>query len=224
MGEKAFHIVDPVLRDAHLGAAPRRLGSTPPAAERSGQLELAVWEEAYLRGGHFDQDAMLALIEEVLDGGHAAGLPAHAARRPHGVGARGPTRGGRPGRVRDAAELHPAALQGPGHLNVRRRQVWRRRRDGHPAHPPDGDRRRRAAGEPLLRAARRSSCASCGGGGRERGPERVRPTRHRRGRGLDRTSASFGGSCATSRPSWRSRRCGRGATRPSWSTACSTRW
>jgi hypothetical protein len=44
-------------------------------AERSGQLEVRVWEEAYLRGGRFDQDAMLALIQEVLDSGHARGYP-----------------------------------------------------------------------------------------------------------------------------------------------------
>jgi hypothetical protein len=44
-------------------------------AERGGQLEVRVWEQAYLRGGRFDQDAMLALIQEVLDAGHARGYP-----------------------------------------------------------------------------------------------------------------------------------------------------
>src|SRR5260370_38558884 len=39
------------------------------AVEKSGQLELRTWQEAYLRGGHFDQVAMLALIEEVLTDG-----------------------------------------------------------------------------------------------------------------------------------------------------------
>jgi hypothetical protein len=33
------------------------------------------WQDAYLRGDHFDQDAMLALIEEALQGGSAAGFP-----------------------------------------------------------------------------------------------------------------------------------------------------
>ena len=73
-GHKAFHIVDPLHRDEHL----RRLneaGIDVAEAERSGQLEVRRWEDAYLREGHFDQDAMLALIEEVLKGGKAQGFP-----------------------------------------------------------------------------------------------------------------------------------------------------
>ena len=73
-GHKAFHIVDPAHRDEHL----RRLseaGIDVVEAERSGQLEVRRWEDAYLREGHFDQDAMLALIEEVLKGGKAQGFP-----------------------------------------------------------------------------------------------------------------------------------------------------
>jgi hypothetical protein len=73
-GDKAFHIVDPALRSEHL----RRLeaaGVDVAAAESRGQLEVRVWQEAYLRGGHFDQDAMLALIEEVLTRGQAQGFP-----------------------------------------------------------------------------------------------------------------------------------------------------
>ena len=73
-GHKAFHIVDPEHRDEHL----RRLGEAGidvTEAERTGQLEVRRWEDAYLREGHFDQDAMLALIEEVLMGGKAQGFP-----------------------------------------------------------------------------------------------------------------------------------------------------
>jgi hypothetical protein len=33
------------------------------------------WEDAYLRQGHFDQDAMLVLIEEVLNNGKIQGFP-----------------------------------------------------------------------------------------------------------------------------------------------------
>jgi hypothetical protein len=33
------------------------------------------WEDAYLRGGHFDQNAMLALIQEVLASGKSQGFP-----------------------------------------------------------------------------------------------------------------------------------------------------
>jgi hypothetical protein len=73
-GEKAFHIVDPELRDEHL----RRLefaGIAVSAAKHSGQFELLNWGQAYLREGHFDQDRMLALIEQVLDGGGQQGFP-----------------------------------------------------------------------------------------------------------------------------------------------------
>ena len=73
-GHKAFHIVDPAHREEHL----RRLseaGIDVVEAERSGQLEVRRWEDAYLREGHFDQDAMLALIEEVLKDGKAQGFP-----------------------------------------------------------------------------------------------------------------------------------------------------
>ncbi|HXN54272.1 MAG TPA: MEDS domain-containing protein [Candidatus Acidoferrum sp.] len=72
-GEKAFHIVDPKLRAEHA----RRLASAGidvEAAEKSGQFELRNWADAYLRDGHFDQDRMLALIEEVLDGGIQQGF------------------------------------------------------------------------------------------------------------------------------------------------------
>src|SRR5437016_13292599 len=73
-GEKAFHIVDPTLRRDHverLAAA----GVDVAVVEKSGQLELRTWQEAYLRGGHFDQTAMLALIEEVLTEGKRRGFP-----------------------------------------------------------------------------------------------------------------------------------------------------
>ena len=71
-GEKAFHIVDPELCDEHL----RRLesaGIDVAAGEQSGQFELRNWADAYLRGGHFDQEKMLTLIEEVLEGGSEQG-------------------------------------------------------------------------------------------------------------------------------------------------------
>ena len=72
-GEKAFHIVDPKLRDEHR----QMLASAAidvDTAESSGQFELRNWEDAYLRDGHFDQDRMLALIQEVLDSGPKQGF------------------------------------------------------------------------------------------------------------------------------------------------------
>jgi hypothetical protein len=38
-------------------------------------LEVRRWEDAYLRDGHFDQNRMLALIEEVLTGAKVQGFP-----------------------------------------------------------------------------------------------------------------------------------------------------
>ena len=71
-GEKAFHIVDPRLRDEHL----MRLGEAGIDVEGaigSGQLQVRVWQECQFRGDRFDQDAMLALIEDVLQSGAGAG-------------------------------------------------------------------------------------------------------------------------------------------------------
>ena len=73
-GERAFHIVDPDLRDEHM----RRLesaGIDVSERRKDGQFELLNWEDAYLREGHFDQDKMLALIEEVLEEGGRLGFP-----------------------------------------------------------------------------------------------------------------------------------------------------
>ena len=64
-GEKAYHVVDPQRRDDHL----KRLqagGIDTAAEEQDGQLEVCVWQQAHLRGGTFDQRAVLALIEEVF--------------------------------------------------------------------------------------------------------------------------------------------------------------
>ncbi len=73
-GDKAFHIVDPELWEDHL----KRLAEAGIDVKRAmgtGQLELRRWQDAYLRDDHFDQDAMLALFEEVLQSGAAAGYP-----------------------------------------------------------------------------------------------------------------------------------------------------
>ena len=73
-GERAFHIVDPAVRAQY----PRELqerGIDVHAAEQRGQFDVRTWDEAYLREGHFDQDAMLALIQEVLEEGPARGFP-----------------------------------------------------------------------------------------------------------------------------------------------------
>jgi hypothetical protein len=71
-GEKAFHIVDPALKENYR-ASLTEAGVGVKPAEAKGQFKLATWDEAYLRDGHFDQDRMLALIEEVLQSGPREG-------------------------------------------------------------------------------------------------------------------------------------------------------
>jgi len=71
-GEKLFHVVD---RDHH----PERMqrlkdaGIVADQSKENAQVEVRPWEDAYLRGGRFDQDAMLGLIQEALDGGKSGG-------------------------------------------------------------------------------------------------------------------------------------------------------
>ena len=73
-GEKAFHIVDPARRDAHL----QRLaaaGIDTAAAQQRGQFWLCTWTEAHLRDGHFNPDRIGALIEAVVTGARQHGFP-----------------------------------------------------------------------------------------------------------------------------------------------------
>jgi hypothetical protein len=73
-GDRAVHIVDPAKRERHVNT----LAAAGIDAERSldtHQLEVRRWEEAYLREGHFDQNAMLALIQEVLEDGRRQEFP-----------------------------------------------------------------------------------------------------------------------------------------------------
>jgi len=73
-GDRAFHIVDPDFREAHLEVL-AAAGIDVKTAMDSGQLDVRRWQDAYLRDGHFDQDRMLALIEEVLQDGKQRGFP-----------------------------------------------------------------------------------------------------------------------------------------------------
>lgn len=73
-GEKAFHIVDANFRESHRARLSRE-GIDVPAAERSGQLRVACWEDAYLKDGYFDQQRQINLIESVLKAGKKEGFP-----------------------------------------------------------------------------------------------------------------------------------------------------
>src|ERR1700752_1456988 len=62
-GDRAFHIVDPKLREDHL----RRLtsaGIDVAAAQRSGRLELHDWSDTFFVDGAVDPERRLALFEE----------------------------------------------------------------------------------------------------------------------------------------------------------------
>lgn len=72
-GDKAFHIVEESHRPEHRRRL-QKAGIDVEGAEAKGQLEVRRWEDAYLREGHFDQNRMLALIEEVLQNGTAQGF------------------------------------------------------------------------------------------------------------------------------------------------------
>lgn len=73
-GEKAFHVVDPMLRNEHLRYL-QSAGIETGAVEQSGQLELRNWHDAYLLDGHFDQNRMLAMLQSVLDEARQEGFP-----------------------------------------------------------------------------------------------------------------------------------------------------
>jgi len=64
-GDKSFQIVSNETIEQRV-AQLRESGVDTTAAEENGSLEIRACEDAYLRGGRFNQQAMLALIEEIL--------------------------------------------------------------------------------------------------------------------------------------------------------------
>src|SRR6266852_2375654 len=71
-GEKAAHIVDPANREEHL----KRLAEAGIHVQEmmdTGRLEVLPWTDAYVRDHRFDQDAMLATVETLIQSGAAAG-------------------------------------------------------------------------------------------------------------------------------------------------------
>lgn len=73
-GDKAVHVINPGRQAAHL----QRLiaaGIDPVATRQTGQLEVLVNTEAYLRDGRFDQDRMLQVFEQLASGNAKGGFP-----------------------------------------------------------------------------------------------------------------------------------------------------
>jgi hypothetical protein len=73
-GERAYHVLPAKYREEHLEQL-RNSGVDVADAQRRRQLEIAVPEDTYLRGGRFDKDAMLELIQEALGTGRRLGFP-----------------------------------------------------------------------------------------------------------------------------------------------------
>jgi DNA-binding NarL/FixJ family response regulator len=73
-GERAIHIIDPPDRQTHTESL-RETGVDLDSAEAAGKARLISWKDAYLRGGRFDQDAMLEWIPQMLRDGASQGFP-----------------------------------------------------------------------------------------------------------------------------------------------------
>ena len=69
-GETLFHIVDARHRDEHLCAC-QESGIDLETCERTGQLQVLAWEDAYLKDGYFDADRMVRILTEVLEANRA---------------------------------------------------------------------------------------------------------------------------------------------------------
>jgi hypothetical protein len=73
-GEKEVHLVEAAQREKYLGGL-EDAGIDVQQAMGIGQLEVLPWTDAYVRDHQFDQDAMLASVEELIQSGTAAGYP-----------------------------------------------------------------------------------------------------------------------------------------------------
>ena len=73
-GHRAFHVLPFKHRRGHLDRL-SAAGVDVAATQKSGQLEVAASEDTYTRGGKFNKESMLALIQEVLRTGTSLGFP-----------------------------------------------------------------------------------------------------------------------------------------------------
>jgi hypothetical protein len=74
-GDKAVQVINPEARQEHLQRLAKAcIDSTAP--QQSGQLQILINTEVYLRDGRFDQDRMLAAFEEMAASARSAeGFP-----------------------------------------------------------------------------------------------------------------------------------------------------
>ncbi|MBR1168983.1 MEDS domain-containing protein [Bradyrhizobium liaoningense] len=73
-GQRGFHVLPERHVDDHVTRL-RSGGIDVEAAQRSGQLEIALPQDTYLRTGRFNKEDMLNLIQHVLQNGAALGFP-----------------------------------------------------------------------------------------------------------------------------------------------------
>jgi len=71
-GEKAVHIVESKYREEHLKGLAEG-GIDVRGAIEAGRLDVLPWTDVYVRDHRFDQDAMLATVESLIQSGAAAG-------------------------------------------------------------------------------------------------------------------------------------------------------
>jgi len=71
-GEKATYVVDPEKRQEHLTRL-EETGINVQQAVAAGRLEVLPWWDTYVHDHRFDQDAMLTVVEQLLQSGAAAG-------------------------------------------------------------------------------------------------------------------------------------------------------
>jgi hypothetical protein len=73
-GDRAIHVVNPDQRNNHLNFLVRE-GIDAATAMQSGQLDLRINTETYLRDGRFDQDRMLEAFEGMASGSNNTKFP-----------------------------------------------------------------------------------------------------------------------------------------------------
>ncbi len=73
-GHKAIHVLNPDQRQDHLQRL-AEAGIDLAAAQQSGQLELRVNTDVYLRDGRFDADRMIAVFEQLASGSTTGAYP-----------------------------------------------------------------------------------------------------------------------------------------------------
>jgi hypothetical protein len=155
-GDTAIQILD---KDRWAGRI-RRLsdrGIDTENAEQSGQLDVRAWEEAYLQPGRFDQDAMIAMLQELGTSGERRGTGVTRLwtnmewalldrRGVHDILEY-------ESRVNDILPKYDMATICSYDLV----EIQRSTNGGRAAHPSAGHRRRNPAGESVLRATDRIS-------------------------------------------------------------------